>query len=235
MLIVGIDIGGTKIRAILWDGKRAIRVRELPTPKNRSDFENRLVALVPQLVGKEHVGGIGIGAAGITDKRTLLASPNIPYIRNFDFGSLWPRSIRSRLDNDARCFARAEFLIGAGRGSKSLFALTVGTGVGRAYGGKGKIIRFKRFEYPERWEKKYQTIRDSGDYERVAEFLGERLVALIKPFRPEVIVIGGGVMERRGFLRRLQVALKAHGLNCAIRRPRLGKNAVAIGAALLFD
>lgn len=235
MSVIGIDIGGTKIRDVLWNGKRVVRAREFPTPKNRRDFEGKLLALVPQLANEEHVGAIGIGAAGIVQKRTLLFSPNIPYIKNFDFRSLWPRSIRLRLDNDARCFARAEFLIGAGRGSKSLFALTIGTGIGRAYGSQGRIIKIKRFEFPERWEKRYQAIRDSGDYERLAEFLGEKLAALIKPFSPEVVVIGGGVIERRGFFPRLQVALKAHGLDCAIRRSRLGKNAVALGAAMLFS
>jgi predicted NBD/HSP70 family sugar kinase len=68
----------------------------------------------------------------------------------------------------------------------------------------------------------------------VAEFLGEKLAFLIKPFSPEVVVIGGGVIERRGFFPRLRLALKSRGLNCLIRRSSLGKNAVAIGAALLF-
>jgi len=235
MLVVGIDIGGTKIRGILWNGKRVIRGREFPTPKNRSDLENRLLALVPQLAGKDLVDGVGIGAAGIVAKKTLLFSPNIPYIRNFNFGSLWPHPTRLRLDNDARSFGRAEFLRGAGRGSKSLFALTIGTGIGRAYGRQGRIIKIKRFEFPEQWEKRYQTTRDSRDYERLAEFLGEKLAALIKPFSPEVVVIGGGVMERRGFFPRLQLVLKAYGLDCPIRRSSLGKNAVTIGAAMLFD
>ena len=138
------------------------------------------------------------------------------------------------MDNDARCFARAEFLGGAGRGAKSLFALTIGTGIGRAYGKNGKIIRLKKFEYPERWEGKYQAIRDLRDDNRLIEFLSQKLVPLMMPFRPEVIVIGGGVSERRRFLPRLCAALTAHGLKSKIRRARLGKNAVAVGAALLL-
>ena len=235
MCIIGIDIGGTKIRGILWNGKRVIRGREFPTPKNRSDLENRLLALVPQLAGEERIDGIGIGAAGIVEKRTLLFSPNIPYIRNFDFSSLWHRSIRLRLDNDARCFARAEFLSGEGRGSKNLFALTIGTGIGRAYGSQGRIIKIKRFEFPEQWEKRYQRLRDSRDYGKLAEFLGEKLAGLMKPFTPEVVVIGGGVIERHRFFPMLQLTLKSHGLNCPIRRSSLGKNAVTIGAAMLVS
>lgn len=235
MRVVGIDIGGTKIRGVLWNGKRVIRAREFPTPKKKSELEKQLRALIPELAGKENVDGIGIGAAGIVENRTLLASPNIPYIRNFDFASLWPRSVRLRLDNDARTFARAEYLRGRGRGAKRFFALTIGTGIGRAYGREGKIVRIKKFEYPETWEKSYQRIRDSGDYERVAEFLGEKLVSLMKAYRPEVVVVGGGVVERREFFPRLQSALKRSGLGGAVRRSRLGRNAASIGAALLFD
>jgi len=235
MLVVGIDIGGTKIRGILWNGKRAVRARGFPTPKNRSDFESKLLGLPRQLAGRNAVGAIGIGAAGIVEDTTLRFSPNIPYIRNFDFSRLWPRPIRLRLDNDARCFARAELLRGGGRGSKIFFGLTIGTGIGRAHGKSGRIKKIKKFEFPERWEKRYQAIRDCGDYERVAKFLGKKLAALIKPFSPEVVVIGGGFIEQRGFFPMLQAALKAHGLNCSIRRSRLGKNAAAIGAAMLFD
>jgi hypothetical protein len=50
-----------------------------------------------------------------------------------------------------------------------------------------------------------------------------------------VIVIGDGVIKRRGFLRKLQTALQAGGLKAQIRRAALPKNGVAIGAAVLFN
>lgn len=235
MPIIGIDIGGTKIRGVLWDGKKVVRSREFATPKNKDNLRKKLVALTASLSGQNPVRAIGIGAAGIVEQTTLLFSPNIPRIRNFEFRPLWPRSIPLRLDNDARAFARAEFLRGAGRGSRILFALTIGTGIGRAFGKNGKIIRVKKFEYPERWEKTYQAIRRKKNDKGLASFLGERLSRLMKPFLPEVVVIGGGVLERRGFLRLLQKSLHAHGLEAAVKRGWLSKNAVAIGAALLFD
>lgn len=235
MPIIGIDIGGTKIRGVLWDGKKVVRSREFATPKNKHNLRKKLAALTASLSGQNPVRAIGIGAAGIVEQTTLLFSPNIPRIRNFEFRPLWPRSIPLRLDNDARAFARAEFLRGAGRGSRILFALTIGTGIGRAFGKNGKIIRVKKFEYPERWEKTYQAIRRKKNDKGLASFLGERLSRLMKPFLPEVVVIGGGVLERRGFLRLLQKSLHAHGLEAAVKRGWLSKNAVAIGAALLFD
>lgn len=234
MPFIGLDIGGTKIRSVLWNGKRVVRAYEFPTPKNKNDFKKRLLTLIALLGRQESVDGIGIGAAGIVEKTTLLFSPNIPYLRNFDLRSLCPSSPPLRLDNDARSFARAELLRGAGRGARSLFALTIGTGIGRAYGRNGRIVRIKKFEYPERWEKEYQALRKRGDDGKLADFLGEKLSQLMKPFDPQVVVVGGGVMERHGFLRRLQLAFHACGLTAKIRRASFPKNAVAIGAALLF-
>jgi predicted NBD/HSP70 family sugar kinase len=231
---IGIDIGGSKIRAILWNGRRVIRAMESRTPKNGSDFIGTLLALALMVSRRKPVRAVGIGAAGIVKGTTLVFSPNIPFIRNFDFRLLWPRSVRLRVDNDARCFVRAELLRGAGRGAKSLFALTIGTGVGRAYGRNGKTVKLKEFEYPEPWEEKYQRVSKRRDDGKLADFLGWQLVPLIAPFEPAIIVVGGGVMERARFLQRLQRSFKAHGLRASVVRARLGKNAVAVGAALLF-
>lgn len=234
MAVIGIDIGGTKIRGVLWDGERIVRAREFPTPKNKNNFKKRVGTLISLLGSQKAIKGIGIGAAGIVGKTTLISSPNIPYIKNFDFKSLCARRATLRLDNDARCCARAELLKGAGRGSKNTFALTIGTGIGRAYGKNRKIIKTNKFEQPEPWEKEYQAIRNKRDDKRLANFLAEKLFPLLKPFDPEVIIVGGGVLERPGLLRRIKAALKDRGLTGEIRRVAFRKNAVAVGAALLL-
>ena len=69
----------------------------------------------------------------------------------------------------------------------------------------------------------------------MAHFLAEKLSPLLKPFEPEVVVIGGGVMERRGFSRRLETAFKARDVTAKVRRATFRKNGVAIGAALLLS
>ena len=234
MPVIGIDIGGTKIRGILWIGQQAVRAHEFATPDNEKDFAREILELVSALSQQRVLDGIGIGAAGIIEKTTLVSSPNIPFIKQFDFRPLWPRSIPLCVDNDARCCARAELLRGAGRGSKNMFALTIGTGIGRAYGRSGRIIKLRKLEYPEPWEKEYQAVRNRRDDGELASFLASKLASLLEPFEPEVIVIGGGVMERPGFLPKLRAALKARGVSGEVRRAALGRNAVAVGAALLL-
>ncbi len=232
-VLIGIDIGGTKIRAILWNGKRVVRAREFPTPKNETEFREALRHLAASWDRKSSTRGIGIGVAGIVERSVLRFSPNIPYIKNFDFRELLS-GLSLRVDNDARCFLRAELFRGAGRRAESLFALTIGTGIGRAYAKNGKILALRAFEYPEPWEKRYQILRDRRDDQKLARFLACRLAALVNPYNPERIVIGGGVMKRKSFLEELRAALQREGCDSEVRGARFGKNAVALGAALLF-
>jgi len=235
MRTIGLDIGGTKIRGVLWDGKRVIQALEFLTPGNEKDFKEGLPALAKSLAAGKTIQGIGIGAAGIVEKTTLVFSPNIRYIKEFDFRRLWPLPCSLRLDNDARCFARAEMMRGAGRGSKKLFGLTIGTGIGRAYGRNGKILRLKKFEYPESWERQYQKVRKSRNDRKLAAFLGEKLSLLLLPFQPEVVVVGGGVLKRGDFFALLRAEFKKRGLRFHVRRAAFQNNGPAVGAALLIE
>ena len=68
--------------------------------------------------------------------------------------------------------------------------------------------KIKNFEYPEKWEREYQKIRDRKDYEKLAMFLGEKFSVLIKKYKPEAVVLGGGVLGKRGFFEKLREELK---------------------------
>ena len=233
---IGIDIGGSKVRGVLWDERGVIAASGFPTPRGIRAFRKRLVALVAKLMrrAKGKIRGVGIGAAGTIQGTRVISSRNIPYLKQFDFRSIFPNGAL-RLDNDARAFARAEWLAGAGRGAKRILVFTIGTGIGRAYGKNGRIARLKRFEYSERGEKRYQKIRDAGSDKALADFLSGALVPLVKEYRPSVVLVGGGVMGRPGFLAKLRTEFKKRGMRTPIRRARMGKNAAAIGAALLFS
>ncbi len=87
----------------------------------------------------------------------------------------------------------------------------IGIDVGRAFGRSGKIMKLKKLEYPEPWEREYQAVRNMRDDVKLANFLGDNLAPLLKPFEADVIVIGGGLTEHRGFLQALRNSFKAHG------------------------
>ncbi len=217
-MVIGIDIGGSKIRAVLWNGKRVIKARELKTPKNLTAFRK----LLGKLIGNNSTTRIGIAVPGRVNGSVFVSATNLPYIRNFNLAKLFP-SVKRKLDHDARCFARAEC------GKKRCLAITLGTGVGRAFAKNGRVLKIKKFEYPERWEKDYQKIRGSKNNRALANFLAKNLIGRFKEYNPAIIIVGGGVSERKGLLAELRKASRL-----PVKKSKLGKNAVAIGAAMQF-
>ena len=89
--IIGVDIGGTKMSAVLFDGEKVLADYVLATPKdNREHFMIMLKALIEPLEDKAKadgavIKGIGLGIAGMLDykENMIVEAPNIP-ILNLD-------------------------------------------------------------------------------------------------------------------------------------------------------
>ncbi len=144
---VGIDIGGTKILGVLFDGRKAVRQKTVATPKSRKEFVSALLGVADEMakdIPRRALIGIGAGAAGISDpkRQKMVLSPNIPAINGLKIGELLNRRfhLKTRLDNDARCFLRAEMGLGKAKKRKNTIGVTLGTGVGGAVAVGGKII-----------------------------------------------------------------------------------------------
>ena len=260
-MILGIDIGGSKIRGILWDGKKIRKSWEFRTPKTLKGFEKVITELIhnsssaswrtPSSYSKRRgrgggVNKIGIGIAGVVVGTKIISATNISYFKNYDFKTLFSNLhfpiLNLKIDNDARTFAQAEYNFGAGKGYKSALFITLGTGVGRAYGiqkltrsvFEGKILKIKKFEKAESWEKDYQKIKNKNI---LTKFLSENLIPIIHVLGADVIVLGGGVIEKKGYFEAIKKQLSSDGTVGAkldIRRSKLGKFAGAIGAAMLW-
>jgi glucokinase len=133
-LAIGIDVGGTKIAAGVIDPEgRILRRVERPTPTESRD---ELLALFDEIVDSLMVDGvaaIGFGLPSTIDQRTgrVVGSVHVP-LADFDFRDrMAERSpVPVALDNDGNAAAIAEWKIGAGRGTKHMIMLTLGTGVG---------------------------------------------------------------------------------------------------------
>ncbi|MBU0636855.1 ROK family protein [Patescibacteria group bacterium] len=140
---IGVDIGGTKMSAVLFDGAKILADYTLATPKdNLEHFMIMLNALIEPLLDKARqdqvlVKNIGVGVAAILDyqEKKVLNAPNIPLLNGQKLlACLETRlNLNIRLDNDANCFTRAEAKIGAGKKYKNVFGITIGTGIGGAW------------------------------------------------------------------------------------------------------
>lgn len=133
-LVIGLDVGGTKILSGLVD--RAGRVheeREIPSPDvSEAGVLRALDAAVEELLD-DRVAAIGYGIPASLERGTgrVLQAMNLP----LDDVDLLARA-RERfglpvgVENDGSAAALAEWRLGAGRGVGNLVLLTLGTGVG---------------------------------------------------------------------------------------------------------
>ncbi len=140
---IGIDIGGTKMLAILFDGEKVIEEYILATPKdNVEHFFIMLNALISPLEEKARknkikIKGIGLGIAGTINykEEKILDSPNIPIINNTEIITKLKEitNLPIFLDNDANCFLRAEKHLGAVQKYNNIYGIVIGTGIGGAW------------------------------------------------------------------------------------------------------
>jgi len=140
-LIIGVDVGGTKVAAGLVDASGNI-THQTRAPMVASDSTAGLAAVKFAIdsvrsaanSGQTPISGIGICAPGPLDPRTgvVLNPPNLPGWRNFPLADEISKaySLPVRIDNDGNAAALAEALWGAGRGYKNVFYATIGTGIG---------------------------------------------------------------------------------------------------------
>lgn len=275
---IGIDIGGTKMDAILFDGQQVIADYRLATPKDDLDhFLIMLKALAEPLQEKAKkdkikIKGIGVGIPGPVDynQGKLLDLPNIPYMTNVKLCDKIKEVIDlpAKLDNDANCFLRAEMKIGAGQKYNNAYGITLGTGIGGAWWYKDKIYLGSHFSAGEPGhtiielssgldlEKTYQKLTQNnpvsvaidayrGDelalktFTEVGTNLGIAFANIINILDPEVIIVGGSVIESGDlFLPIVKKTMREHifsseAKKVKILKSKLGKHAGAIGAALL--
>ena len=132
---IGVDLGGTNIRAALVDGTNVIRKEKAPCPAKGTQEEviEAIAALIEPLVCNE-VTSIGIGVPSVVDtaKGIVYNVANIPSWQEVHLKEIYENrfGIPVHINNDANCFALGESRFGQGRGYKDVVGITLGTGVG---------------------------------------------------------------------------------------------------------
>lgn len=234
--IIGFDIGGTKMRGVLVCYNRIIKTVLTKTPLSKQKFIESFTRLLEQLKPKtREVLGIGIGVAGIVERQTVNFSSNIKYLSNFNFKEILPQYKKIKLDNDARAFLRGEYYLNKPSRVKRFMGITIGTGIGRAYGENGVVKNIKKFEYKENWEGEYQRLRFYSP-SLVAKFIVYNLERIIKQYKPGIIFWGGGVIKnKKGLFGSIKQEFKKIHPQIKIKRTTSNDFIAAFGAAKLFD
>ena len=139
----GIDLGGTKIEAIVVDPDQKIlgnARRPTPTeggPQDVADQMAEALTAAAKEAGVEtsELAGIGVGSPGDVDEKagTVARARNLPgWEDEFDLAGALSDKLGSKVyvGNDVQVATQAEFDLGAGRQYSSLLGVFWGTGVG---------------------------------------------------------------------------------------------------------
>jgi glucokinase len=139
-IYLGLDIGGTKCSVVTGDSNFTIRKKiSFETRTERGyreilhDFKVHMHTLLEEFSNSK-LKRIGISCGGPLDSRKgiIYSPPNLPGWDEVPITDIFSSEfdVETALQNDANACALAEWLMGAGRGTRNMVFLTFGTGMG---------------------------------------------------------------------------------------------------------
>ena len=145
-LRLGIDLGGTKIHAVVLDAGGQVRWEQrIPTPRDDYEATMRALAGLVEAAAADTGGGgmtVGIGGPGTLTREGLLKNANSTWLNarpiERDLTVRLGRPVRYA--NDANCLALSEATDGAGAGAPVVFAVILGTGTGAGIAVDGQVL-----------------------------------------------------------------------------------------------
>ena len=208
--LVGVDIGGTGIKAGVVDSRRGALVGErvrvdTPQPAGVGAVVAATAALVAGL--PPDAGPIGIGVPGPIVGGRVMAAANIDesWI-GAPAAELFAETIGRPVVvlNDADAAGLAEMRFGAGRGVQGVvLVLTLGTGIGSALFVDGALVPNTEFGHIEIRGKDAERRASAGARERRgqswvewAPLLDEAIDRIDRLVWPDLIILGGGISKK---------------------------------------
>lgn len=150
MTTIGIDLGGTSIKAALVDREDGILHKfSFQTDAHRGvdHIIGRLSDAILQAAARsvEPVSGVGVGSPGVIslDRTTVSDPPNFPGWTRVNLAAV----LRERtgydvfVDNDANLMALGSLYFGTGKGFENFIMVTLGTGVGGGIIHQNRLFR----------------------------------------------------------------------------------------------
>ena len=151
MKIIGIDIGGTTIKADLYDdfGTSLNQFKEIETIIDYDLGTNQILNQVCDLIGEYilnySIDGVGISTARVDNANTgeiIYAGYTIPGYIGVNFTSEIEKrfGLSTFVENDVNCAALGELWKGQAKDKKNVVMVTIGTGIGGSIIVNGQIV-----------------------------------------------------------------------------------------------
>ena len=147
---IGVDLGGTNVRAAIVDEEGKVLVQKKSpsyAQEGKEKVMNTIINLIKSLPDYESCSGIGVGVPGPCDEKTgsMVLATNLPGFEGYSIANKLEETFHmpSFIDNDANVAALAEALVGAGKGKKVVYYVTLSTGIGGGLVINGECISGK--------------------------------------------------------------------------------------------
>ncbi len=251
--ILGVDLGGTKIHAALYDMKdfKVLKQHRVLT-ESRDGLQKVLerVAGVVNEVADEQTVAAGLCVPGYFNPKSevLWRTPNIPFKEPMNLVEFFKTRVKLPMvfDNDANLFAYAEYEKNWKGKIKDMIAVVVGTGLGGGIVIDGKLYRgangfagefgHASFGFDHEFE---DFVSGRGDVSQLGKYLGLLLSDVVHVFNPEVIVLGGSVATHTfaGLEKEIWDRIRARNVEESYRNLKITlstlEHPATLGAALL--
>lgn len=217
------EVGGTKTRiGFSQDGKNLHSSQIIPTPQDFEQFIPKLKEITTVLSKGLSIKAIAGGVPGVLDpkKAVLVSCPHVPRW----IGKPLKETLQDIfavpvfLENEAALGGLGEAVFGAGKGLEIVAYVTVGTGIGGSRIVSGKIdakafgfepghqvislegLEFEQLISGTALEKEHgmpsEQISDPIIWDEAAKRLALGLTNTIVHWSPNILVLGGGLMQK---------------------------------------
>ncbi|MGQ0838621.1 ROK family protein [Actinokineospora sp.] len=145
MTAIGVDVGGTSVRAGVVDAHGAVLdTARGSTPSGESELEDVICSVVGALAERHKVSAVGLAVAGFiaNDRRSVMFAPHLAWRAAPVADRIADRlGLPVVLEHDANAAALAEYRFGALRGARVGLLVAIGTGIGGALLLDGELFR----------------------------------------------------------------------------------------------
>ncbi len=234
-LLLGIEIGGTKLQLVAGDREGVLRHRwRLPVNPARggAGIRSQIEAALPDILKTVQPAAIGVGFGGPVDwtTGTICVSHQVEGWADFGLAD-WLHRLTGHpvvAENDANCAALGEAVRGAGAGSSPVFYFNMGSGVGG-----GLVVNRALYHGAKPGEVEFGHLRLNRDgqivEDRCSGWAVDRRIRVLCQTAPESILARLIGDRPGGEARHLPVALAQHD---AVAQALLAEVAEDLGFAL---
>lgn len=147
---IGVDLGGTNVRVAVVDENGNVLAQKKSPSYAQVSVEKvmeNIEELISGLPEYDKCSGIGVGVPGPCDQKTgsMVLATNLPGFQGYSIASRLSLKFNmpAYIDNDANVAALAEAVVGAGKGKKVVYYITLSTGIGGGLVVNGECISGK--------------------------------------------------------------------------------------------